>query len=60
MSGSSILVEILRYRRRWQAWSEQQRQQQHVSQPMTPFQPHTSSHANRQTFVENAEALGGN
>lgn len=35
MSGSSIIVEILRWRRRWQALSEQQ-QQQHSSQGTAP------------------------
>ncbi|MFQ6627331.1 hypothetical protein Gotur_005299 [Gossypium turneri] len=33
MSGSSIIVEIMRWRRRWQAWSDQQH---HNSQVLTP------------------------
>ncbi|GLT33807.1 hypothetical protein SLA2020_083680 [Shorea laevis] len=43
MSGSSLLVEILRWRRRWQARSQQQQQQQnHGSQPLTQSINHSS------------------
>lgn len=53
MSGSSIIVEIVRWRRRWLAWSahQQQQQQQPVSHPMTrPPRPQVS----HQNDVENA------
>ncbi|XVF20223.1 hypothetical protein REPUB_Repub11eG0179300 [Reevesia pubescens] len=62
MSGSSIIVEILRWRRRWQAWSEQQ--QQHSS-PVMARQPEQSPRAvNSPRRVpnvnqQNAETFGG-
>ncbi|KAK8581482.1 hypothetical protein V6N13_144506 [Hibiscus sabdariffa] len=33
MSGTSIIVEILQWRRRWQAWSQQQHSLQTMTQP---------------------------
>ncbi|GKV08279.1 hypothetical protein SLEP1_g19934 [Rubroshorea leprosula] len=42
MSGSSLLVEILRWGRRWQARSQQQQQQNHGSQPLTQSINHSS------------------
>lgn len=51
MSGSSIIVEILRWRRRYLAWSAQQQQQRQGSLPMTrPQRPQGSD----QSDVENA------
>ncbi|KAB2018523.1 hypothetical protein ERO13_D08G214500v2 [Gossypium hirsutum] len=38
MSGSSIIVEIMRWRRRWQAWSDQQHHNSQVPTP-PPVQP---------------------
>lgn len=40
MTGSSILLEIARWRRRWQAWSDQQQHHGSPPQPGTrPFNP---------------------
>ncbi|KAK8562283.1 hypothetical protein V6N13_019688 [Hibiscus sabdariffa] len=53
MSGSCIIFEIQGWRRRWQAWSEQQ---QHVSQVLVPpqVQPHQGV---PQVNQQNAETL---
>ncbi|XVE59110.1 hypothetical protein DITRI_Ditri05aG0019000 [Diplodiscus trichospermus] len=63
MSGSSIIVEVLRWRRRWQAWSEQQRQHRN-SQEMTrpPVQSPTAVNSPRRDpniNQQNAETFGG-
>ncbi|XVF68597.1 hypothetical protein PTKIN_Ptkin11bG0014700 [Pterospermum kingtungense] len=63
MSGSSIIVEILRWRRRWEALSEQQ-QQQHGSQAMAPPPVQSPRAANSpqqgpNMNQQNAETFGG-
>lgn len=55
MSGSSILVEILRLRRRWQASQEQQLMTQAVQQPRTVNTPRSTASNHSQPVVQNQQ-----
>ncbi|KAJ9698138.1 hypothetical protein PVL29_007299 [Vitis rotundifolia] len=66
MSGSSIIVELLRWRLRWRAWSEQQQQRQRSQVGAQPGQAaesaaashHANSHRQRHhTESENPETF---
>ncbi|KAA8544036.1 hypothetical protein F0562_021787 [Nyssa sinensis] len=50
MSGSSILVEFLRWRRRWHAWSDQRQSSQVVGNPGGQPQTAMSSHLGSQFY----------
>lgn len=55
MSGSSILVEILRWRRRWHASLEQQLMAQGVQQPQTLNTPRSTTSNHSQPVVQNQQ-----
>lgn len=62
MSGSSILVEFLRWKQRWQTRSDQQHPgSQMVGRPGPFAAPLQRAHRDRhQTVVENPETSSGN
>ncbi|XP_044468457.1 uncharacterized protein LOC123197972 isoform X2 [Mangifera indica] len=58
MSGSSILVEIMRWRRRWQAQSLQHHNSQVLGRPgQFPYSPRTVSRDRHNPEIENPETL---